>query len=49
MLLSLQMYLNCGELFGKILQNLATTLAPLYKLFKQGIKWQRGLKEELLR
>ena len=31
---------------GKFLPNLATTLAPLYKLLRQGIKWQWGPEEE---
>ena len=33
--------------YGKFLLNLSTTLAPLYRLLRQGVKWQWKPEEEL--
>ena len=42
----LKSLLGLVNYYGKFLPNLATTLAPLYKLLRQGVKWQWGPEEE---
>ena len=36
----LKSLLGLVNYYGKFLPNLSTTLAPLYKLLRQGVKWQ---------
>ena len=36
----LKLLLGLVNYYGKFLPNLSTTLAPLYKLLRQGVKWQ---------
>ena len=42
----LKSLLGLVNYYGKFLPNLSTTLAPLYKLLRQGVKWQWGFAQE---
>ena len=42
----LKSLLSLVNYYGKFLPNLATTLALLYRLLRQGVKWQWGSEQE---
>ena len=42
----LKSLLGLVNYYGKFLPNLSTTLAPLYELLRQGVKWQWGFAQE---
>ena len=43
----LKSLLGLVNYYGKFLPNLATTLAPLYKLLRQGVKWKWESEQEV--
>jgi len=42
----LKAFLGLANYYGKFLNNLATTLAPLYKLLKKNTSWLWGPKQK---